>query len=117
MSIWNVFVLWATPILGVVWGILIIIDAKKRRNPHRYYPRPNFTFLEEEKDAKEGEEKDDQKNPEEMPEGAQQKMKEMKISEEKAKMILEALKNQEIQYIQQNRKKATKRPPSNKPDW
>lgn len=72
---------------------------------------------EEEKDAKEGEEKDDQKNPEEMPEGAEQKMKEMKISEEKAKMILEALKNQEIQYIQQNRKKAKKRPPSNKPDW
>jgi len=70
-----------------------------------------------EEEAKEGEEKEDQKNPEEMPEGADQKMKEMKITEEKAKMILEALKNQEVQYIQQNRKKAKKRPKSNKPDW
>jgi len=71
----------------------------------------------EEEEAKEGEEKDDQKKPEEMPNGADQKMKEMKISEEKAKMILEALKNQEVQYIQQNRKKAKERPKSNKPDW
>lgn len=70
-----------------------------------------------EEEAKEGEEKEDQKNPEEMPEGENQKMKEMKITEEKAKMILEALKNQEVQYIQQNRKKAKKRPKSNKPDW
>ena len=31
-----------------------------------------------------------------------EKLKEMNISEEKAKMILEALKNKEIQYIQQN---------------
>ena len=43
-----------------------------------------------------------------MPDGAENKMKEMKITEEKAKMILEALKNQEVQYIQQNRKKAKK---------
>ena len=33
----------------------------------------------------------------------------MKISPEKAKMILEAMKNQEVQYIQQNKKKARKR--------
>ena len=32
-------------------------------------------------------------------------------------MILEAMKNAEIQYIQQNKRKAAKRPPSGKPDW
>jgi hypothetical protein len=45
------------------------------------------------------------------------KMEELKISEEKARMILEAMKNSEVQYIQQNQKKATKRPDSGKPDW
>ncbi len=44
-------------------------------------------------------------------------VEDMKISEEKAKMILEAMKNAEIQYIQQNKRKATKRPESGKPDW
>ena len=72
---------------------------------------------EEEKEAKEGEEKDDQKNQEKPESSAAEKLKEMKISEEKAKMILEALKNNEVQYIQQNRKKAKKRPKTNKPDW
>jgi Ca-activated chloride channel family protein len=46
-----------------------------------------------------------------------QKLQEMKISEEKAKMILEAMKNQEIQYLQQNKRKATKPKDRGKPDW
>ena len=41
----------------------------------------------------------------------------MKISEEKAKMVLEAMKNQEIQYLQQNKRKATKPKDKGKPDW
>ena len=45
------------------------------------------------------------------------KLKEMNISPEKAEMILEALKNNEIQYVQQNKRKATKRKDSDKPDW
>ena len=39
------------------------------------------------------------------------------MSEEKAKMILEAMKNQEIQYLQQNKRKATKQRDKTKPDW
>lgn len=88
-------------------------EDKEKKEEKEQEKKDGKDKKEEEKEAKEGEEKDDQKNPE----GVEQKMKEMKISEEKAKMILEALKNQEIQYIQQNRKKAKKRPPSNKPDW
>jgi len=41
----------------------------------------------------------------------------MKLSEEKAKMILEAMKNQEKQYLQQNKRKANKPQDKGKPDW
>jgi hypothetical protein len=57
-------------------------------------------------------EKKDEKNP-----SLSDKLKEMKISEEKAKMILEAMKNQEVQYLQQNKRKATKPKDKGKPDW
>ncbi len=46
-----------------------------------------------------------------------EKLKELNLTEEKARMILEAMKNQEIQYIQQNQRKPKKRPDNNKPDW
>ena len=46
-----------------------------------------------------------------------EKLKDMQMSEEKARMILEAMKNQETQYWQQNKRKATKQRPRNKPDW
>jgi len=68
----------------------------------------------EPKEGEEGEEKDQKDQPQPSP---SDKMQEMNISPEKAKMILEALKNSEIQYIQQNRRKPTKRKDSDKPDW
>jgi tetratricopeptide (TPR) repeat protein len=61
------------------------------------------------KEQKDQKEKKDNFNPE--------KLKEMKVSEEKAKMILEAMKNQEVQYLQQNKRKATKPKDKGKPDW
>lgn len=63
---------------------------------------------------KEGEEKEGENQPKPSP---SENMQEMKISEEKAKMILEALKNSEVQYIQQNRRKPSKKKDSDKPDW
>lgn len=70
----------------------------------------------ENQEEKEGEEKEQEseKSKEEM---TKEKLKEMNISEEKANMILEAMKNNEIQYLQQQKRKATERPPSGKPDW
>ncbi len=41
----------------------------------------------------------------------------MNFTEEKAKMILEAMKNNEIQYIQQNRRKVKENANYGKPDW
>ncbi|MCO6357412.1 hypothetical protein BXY85_2948 [Roseivirga pacifica] len=45
------------------------------------------------------------------------KLKEMNIPLEKAQMILEAMKNNEIQYVQQKKRKASKPKESDKPDW
>lgn len=61
-------------------------------------------------EKKEGEEKS-------IPQSISDKLKEMNLSPEKAQMILEAMKNSEIQYIQQNKRKPTKRKDSSKPDW
>ena len=84
----------------------------------------------EQKEEKQGQKKEEQK-----PEGAEkteeqkekekqeklkkflEKLREMKISREKAEMILEAMKNNEIQYVQQNKRKAKKKKDHSKPDW
>ncbi len=68
----------------------------------------------EQQEEQEGEEGDEQQEQEATP---KEKLEEMNISEEKARMILEAMRNNEIQYIQQQKRKATKRPESDKPDW
>lgn len=67
---------------------------------------------EQQKKDKEQKDKKDEKNP-----NLSDKLKDMKISEDKARMILEAMKNQEVQYLQQNKRKATKPKSSGKPDW
>ena len=76
----------------------------------------------EAKDKKEGEQekgenKDEKNEKQDNSPQLSQKLQQMKMSEEKAKMILEAMKNQEIQYLQQNKRKATKPRDSGKPDW
>ncbi|MFY0624943.1 MAG: hypothetical protein JXR07_01530 [Reichenbachiella sp.] len=80
----------------------------------------------EQKDGEEKEEQQSKSEEENKEEGKENqppapstadKLEEMNISEEKAKMILEALKNSEIQYIQQNRRAPTKKKDSDKPDW
>ncbi|QDH80726.1 hypothetical protein FKX85_17445 [Echinicola soli] len=46
-----------------------------------------------------------------------QKLQQMNISPEQAKKILDAMDNAEMRYIQQTKKKASKRPDKNLPDW
>lgn len=74
---------------------------------------------EEEKKQQEEQQQNEQKEQDkkETPQSVKDKLKEMEMSEEKAQMILEAMKNQEIQYLQQNKRKATKPKDKNKPDW
>ena len=67
-----------------------------------------------ESEAPSEEEQEEQSKPNPIDE---EKLKEMKISEEKALLILEAMKNNEVQYIQQNKRKAKKKKDPSKPDW
>lgn len=69
-------------------------------------------------DEQQSDEQQGEENQKEPPLNASpEKLKELKISEEQARMILEAMKNSEVQYIQQNQRKTTKTPDSGKPDW
>ncbi|MFM7428406.1 MAG: tetratricopeptide repeat protein [Flammeovirgaceae bacterium] len=68
-----------------------------------------------EQEQKEQEQKEKEKKG--IPPSVADKLKDMQITEEKAKMILEAMKNQEVQYLQQNKRKATKPKEKGKPDW
>ena len=52
LSIWSEFVLWVTPILAIIWVVLMGIYSKKRNSPRRLYPPPIPGFLDEAKDAK-----------------------------------------------------------------
>lgn len=78
---------------------------------------------EQEKEKKDKEQKEEEseekkeKEKKDIPPSVKEKLKEMDMSEEKAKMILEAMKNQEIQYLQQNKRKPTKQRDKTKPDW
>ena len=68
----------------------------------------------QEGDQGEQQEKQQEKSQEQM---TREKLKEMGISEEKALQLLEAMRQSEIKYLQNQKRKATKRPPSGKPDW
>lgn len=91
-------------------------DNQDQKSEEQKEQEANKDGEKKEGENQEGEEQEseEQPTPEEM---MQKKLEEMNISEEKAKMILEAMKNNEVQYLQQQRRKPTKRPPSGKPDW
>lgn len=65
---------------------------------------------------------EEEQSPEEQEKQAQQeelneKLQEMNLTEEKAQMILEAMKNSEVQYLQQQKKKPKRAPNPNLPNW
>jgi hypothetical protein len=73
----------------------------------------------DEQDAQQGEQQQEgEKSDEEQSASPiSERLKEMNISEEKARMILEAMRNNEMQYIQQNRRRPDKPRDRTKPDW
>jgi hypothetical protein len=73
----------------------------------------------EKKEQQEKEQQDEEKKSEKknVPPEVAKKLQEMKISEDKARLILDAMKNQEVQYLQQNKRKPTKPRDKGKPDW
>lgn len=94
-------------------------DQEKKDKEKKDQDQKNKEQQEKEKKEKQEQQKKDEENKDEKKDNqpSSDKLKEMKISEEKAKMVLEAMKNQEIQYLQQNKRKATKPRSKGKPDW
>jgi Ca-activated chloride channel family protein len=70
----------------------------------------------ENQDAEQQEQNEEDQRMEDL-ESLKEKLEELNMNEETAMMILEALKNQEIQYIQQKRRQSTQPKKSGKPDW
>ncbi|MBM3177139.1 MAG: tetratricopeptide repeat protein [Bacteroidetes bacterium] len=91
-------------------------DQEKKENEKKDSEKKDQDQKEKEKKEQQ-EQKENQDKKEEKPKFDPDKMKQMKVSEEKAKMILEAMKSNEVQYLQQNRRKATKPKDKSKPDW
>src|SRR5260221_176455 len=94
-------------------------DKKDQENKDKQDQQKKDQKDKQDQKDKEQEKKDQQnKDEKNKPDPSlSEKLKGMKISEEKAKMILEAMKNQEVQYLQQNKRKATKPRDKGKPDW
>lgn len=74
---------------------------------------PNEQNAQQGQQQQEGEKSDEEQSVSPMSD----RLKEMNISEEKARMILEAMRNSEMQYIQQNRRRPDKPRDRTKPDW
>ena len=92
---------------------------KQDENSEDSEEKENSDKQKEQQEGKEGEQQDqeDQESQDDQLNSINEKLKDMKISEEKARMILEAMKNNEIQYFQQNKRKPTKKVDPSKPDW
>lgn len=87
-------------------------DQDKNSDPDKDDKNKDDQQKEEQQNKDQQEDKDQKENK-----PSSEKLEQMKITEDKAKMILEAMKNQEIQYLQQNKRKATQPKDKNKPDW
>lgn len=86
-------------------------EKKKQENKNQQNKEKNN----KEKNNKEQENKNQQNKEQEK--SIEEKLKEVNMSKKKAEMILNALNNIEFQYIQQLKRKASKKIDKNKPDW
>ncbi|MCG8310952.1 MAG: hypothetical protein MI975_26425 [Cytophagales bacterium] len=93
----------------------------QQQNQEQEQQQPEEGEESEQKDqseqAQQQETEEEGQEMEQPPQSRSEKLEELNLTEEKARMILEAMKNNEIQYIQQNRRKPRKKSDSNKPDW
>jgi len=86
-------------------------EKKKQENKNQENQEKNN----KEKNNKKQENKNQQNKEQEK--SIEEKLKEVNMSKKKAEMILNALNNIEFQYIQQLKRKASKKIDKNKPDW
>lgn len=94
-------------------------DQEKKDQEKKEQEQKDKEQQKNEQEQKEQQEQKDKqkKDKKELPPEVKEKLKNMEMSEDKAKMILEAMKSQEIQYLQQNKRKSSKPKDKGKPDW
>ena len=72
---------------------------------------------EQKNEKQESQNKEENKKKKSNEESIEEKLKKINMSKKKAEMILDALNNNEFQYIQQLKRKPSKKLNKNKPDW
>lgn len=87
--------------------------SESKKNDNKGQDDKNNKKDKEEKKS-ENKEKNSSKSNEE---SVEEKLKKINMSKKKAEMILDALNNNEFQYIQQLKRKSKKKSDKNKPDW
>lgn len=92
-------------------------EEEQNQEQQQNQQNPQQEQEQQEEQQQQEQQESEEENQEEQAQPQPQETEEMEISEEMAKMILEALRNNEIQYIQQNKKKAKKPKDNSKPDW
>mgnify|MGYP001035828716 FL=1 len=92
-------------------------DQEKKEDQEKDQEKKDEENQDQENKENQEPSEDDKPQEEDPMQKIKDKLEEMNISPEKAEMILEAMKNNEKQYVQQNKRKATKRKDSDKPDW
>jgi tetratricopeptide (TPR) repeat protein len=95
-------------------------DQQNKDQQQKDQQKQNEKKEQEQKQKEQQQQEQEQQQEEEKkdtPPSVSEKLKQMEMSEDKAKMILEAMKTQEKQYLQQNKRKATKPRDKGKPDW
>ena len=92
-------------------------DKKENSENKKNDEKGNKDEQEKEKNEPQ-DDKNEQKNSEKSDnESLEEKLKKINMSKKKAEMILNALNNNEFQYIQQLKRKPNKKKDSTKPDW
>ena len=93
-------------------------EQEKKKEDNKEQENKEKNNKEQENKEKNNKEKNNkEKNNKEQEKSIEEKLKEVNMSKKKAEMILNALNNIEFQYIQQLKRKASKKIDKNKPDW
>ncbi|HPM31400.1 MAG TPA: hypothetical protein PLJ60_13780 [Chryseolinea sp.] len=92
-------------------------DQEKKDQEKKDQEKKDQQEKDEEKDPEKDKSEQEKKDQQKQNAPDQKKLEDMKLTEDMAMKILEAMKNQEKQYIQGNKRKATKAKDKSKPDW
>lgn len=92
-------------------------DQQKKEDQKKQDQQKKEGEQEKKEQQQQNQQKSEEQKKKEQMESVSKELKKMKMTPEKAEMLLNAMKNAEKQYLQQNRRKATQKSDPNKPDW